>query len=68
MTTDSSSSFSADDPIVVRMGAVAVCRGWYQNQQVAGGTDPKGRCRVTFFEKRHLLEKVKYISLKHVIQ
>ena len=41
------------------MGATAVCRGWYQNQQVAGGTDAKNRCIVSFFDKRQVLEKVR---------
>ena len=40
------------------MGSIAVCRGWYQNQQVAGGTDAKNRCAVSFFEKRQVLDKV----------
>ena len=58
VSTDSSSSYSSDSPTVIRMGSIAVCRGWYQNQQVAGGTDAKNRCAVSFFEKRQVLDKV----------
>ena len=66
VNTDSTSSFSSDDRTVVRVGSTAVCRGWYQNQQVAGGTDPKGRCSVTFFETRQLMENVTNKMLPHL--